>query len=188
MDRYFLAEFEHVIPSMDGFKYMGSHDWFHYCKITDELYNSPDNPVANLNHVEITEWQATEGKRFYCESRPYRSAYSDIEGLEPDPESLAKGKRKTKVYYTDETRAQVLDLMKKAAVLMIENEYDTRNDRSGEQDLINQLNQITDLQDLNIWREQYLGICMPKDCAVKLGVWDDVHNVRTDQINYQLGF
>ena len=180
--KYYLAKFFRYIPTISGMKIIGGVDNFTIISIeTDaalaELKVHPDN----IPTVELTEAEATVAPKYYGETRGYRKAYSDLEGLEPDADELAKGQRKTKVYMTPEITAATISLMKKAFKLHIDDEMKDRKDgkRKGKNydkkkhdDLIKDVDKYKNIDEIVDAREELLGIEMSKDRASRLGKWD----------------
>lgn len=203
MDKYFLAKFYRYIPQIEGMKGITGVDNFNIVKVsTDaalaELTAHPDE----IPFIELTELEATQGSKFYGETRGYRKAYSDVEGLEPDPESLAEGKRKTKVYLTPELEAATISLMKKAFHFHIDDEMACRE--YGEPDLDGNprpphsperhtelkafVDGLTTIDEIVEARETILGIEMCKDLAKRKGLWNDERNVRIDRVKFGVQF
>jgi hypothetical protein len=184
--KYYLAKFFRYIPQINGMNVIGGIDNFSVITATDaalaELRAHPDDiPVT-----EITEEEATS-RSFYGETRGYRRAYSDVEGLAPDPDELAKGKRKTKVYITDAQKAAVTSLMKKAMHFHLDVEMDDRKkekldlegkkrpkyDKKKHDDLKKDIDKLKTIDEIVQAREEVLGIEMSKDLAVRLNKWDE---------------
>jgi len=200
---YYLAKFFRYIPVIDGMSHITGVDNFNIINVTTdaalaELMAHPDN----IPLVEITEQEATQASKYYLETRGYRSAYSDVEGLEPDPESLAKGKRKTKVPLPDDLKPAVISLLKKAFKMHIDEEMkDRRNnkphldgskrpphDENKHRELLSSVDGLNTIDDLHKARESVLGIEMTKDLASRLNLWDDTRNARKEKIKYGVQF
>lgn len=183
--KYGIARFKRYIPQIDGMRVIVSFDNYSVLEITEEaLANFP----SDIKFTEISQLAATEGWKFYGEVRGYRKAYSDVEGLEPDADELAKGNRKTKVYMTPEIEASVMDLMKKIMKANIQDIFDARETREGEQAILDEIDSYQTITDINYGREKYLGIEMTKTQLQELGLWDDETNSRTEKMHYILGF
>ena len=184
--KFCIARFEREIPAIEGMQLVVSLDHYSIFRMTDtawELFLKDAVP-----YEEITELEATEAWKYYGDVRGYRSAYSDVEGLEPDPESLAKGKRKTKVYITPEIEAAVVLLMKRIFKKNIQDEFNIRESREGEETLLNMIDGLSTIRELNYKREELLGIEMPKAQLQELFIWDDETNSRIGRHQFTLGF
>lgn len=191
--KYYLAKFFRYIPQINGMTVIGCVDNFNIIRITDaalvELQAHPDNiPLA-----EISEDEANV-RNFYGETRGFRKAYSDVEGLTPDADELAKGDRKTKVYMTDAQKASSISLMKKAMHFHVDIEMDDRkkekkeldgkprpkHDAKKHTDLRKDIDKLKTIDEIVQAREEMLGIEMSKDLATRLGKWDSSRNIRKD--------
>jgi len=200
---YYLAKFFRYIPQIDGIEHISCIDNFNIINVTSDaaleaLQKHPDN----IPLVELTEEEATQAHKFYNETRGYRSAYSDIEGLTPDPESLAQGKRKTKVYLTDDLKPVVISLLKKSFKFHIDQEmHDRKNkipnldgtkkpnyDAAKHAELLSMVDSLNTIDDIHKAREDVLGIEMVKDLASRLGLWDDTINGRKDRVQFGVKF
>jgi hypothetical protein len=106
-----------------------------------------------------------------------------VEGLEPDEE----GGSKTKVYHTDHTRSVTLSLMKKITKRRIVDEFNRREDRTGEESLLTSVDAATTIWDLNILREDLLGVEMPVYQAQEMGLLDE-RGLRIVPVDYSKGF
>jgi len=182
--KYFLANFKKNIPV--GLKQITSVNGFQMYSVTDEVLLT--NPFDGVTHEEITEIEGTVAWKFYGEVRGYRSAYSDVEGLEPDADSLAKGKRKTKVYHTTETESATIQLMKRVIRLNIKEIFDARDSRDGEEDVLNTINSCTSLKELAFAQEELLGVEMSKTQLSELFMWDEQTDSRKGKMHFILGF
>lgn len=200
---YYLAKFFRYIPVIDGMSHVTGVDNFNIINVTTDaalaaLQAHPDN----IPLVELTEQEATQACKYYLETRGYRSAYSDLEGLEPDPEALAKGKRKTKVPLSDDLKPVVISLLKKSFKLHIDEEMkDRRNgknnlddskrpdyDQQKHNDLLSMVDTLNTIDDIHKARESVLGIEMTKDLASRLGLWDDTRNARKEKVKFGVQF
>jgi hypothetical protein len=201
--KYYLAKFFRYVPQISGMQVITGVDNFTIIKVTTdqaltELQAHPDN----IPLVELTEIEATDACKFYGETRGYRKAYSDVEGLEPDADELVKGKRKTKVYITPAQEQAVISLMKKAFKLHIEEEMKDRKagkpeltgksrkqyDKNIHVALLEKLDTLNTIDDIVEAREQVLGIEMSKDLAVRKGLWDEQKNLRKGKMQYGVRF
>ena len=190
---YYLAKFFRYIPQINGMTVLGCVDNFNVISITDaalpELRAHPDN----IPLTEITEAEAN-ARNIYGETRGYRKAYSDLEGLQPDADELAKGSRRTKVYITDPQKEAVISLMKKAFHFHVDIEMDDRKKGKPEldgkkrpahaekkhADLKKDIDKMKTIDEIVQAREKILGIEMSKDLATRLGKWDNDRNIRKD--------
>jgi hypothetical protein len=203
MKKYFLAKFYRYIPTIEGMKVLGGIDNFNTVEITSDsalaqLTAHPDE----IPFIELTELEVFQGVKFYGETRGYRKAYSDVEGLEPDADELEKGSRKTKVYITPEIEAATISLMKKAFNFHIDDEMACREcnelDFEGKQrpahseqrhiELKAIVDGLTTIEDIVEKRETILGIEMCKDLAKKKGLWDEERNTRINKVIFGLQF
>lgn len=196
--KYYLAKFFRYIPTVSGMKIIGGVDNFNIVSVeTDaalaELQAHPDN----IPMVELTEAEATVAPKYYGETRGYRKAYSDLEGLTPDADELAKGQRKTKVYITPEITAATISLMKKAFKLHIDEEMKGRQtgkqkgksyDKKKHDDLIKDVDKYKDIDEIVDAREALLGIEMSKDRANRLGKWDNTTDNRIGRVKFGVQF
>ncbi len=169
--KHCIANFKREIPSIDGMQYVVSLDHYSIFSMTEAAWEQ--FPKDQVSYEEITELEATEAWKYYGDIRGYRSAYSDVEGLEPDPESLAAGKRKTKVYITPEIEAAVILLMKRIFKKNVQDEFDTRTSREGEEAILNTIDGLSTIRELNYKKEEYLGTEMPKAQLQELFLWDN---------------
>jgi len=184
--RYAIARFRREIPNIGGMRLVASFDMYQIFEFaTDEAW---DNFPSNVPREEITEFQGTVSWRFYGEVRGYRSAYSDVEGLEPDPDELAKGKRKTKIYMTEEITNETISLMKKIFKRNIIDEFDTRSDRTGEQELLDFVDSLTTIKEISYHKERLFGTEMSKTQLRELYLWDDPRDSRKGRHHFLLGF
>ena len=173
MPSYYAVKFLKEIPVIEGVTIMSAFDGYNLIKIEDGVEYTHLNDYPN---VELTEHEVEHGSKFYGEGREYRSAYSDIEGLEPDADELAKGKRKTKVYFCDETTPCTLSLKKKLATRNVLDEFAKREDQTGKEALLAEIEEITTIKDMLIWREEKLGMQMPFPLLKELGIMDENNN------------
>lgn len=196
--KYYLAKFFRYIPQINGMTVIGCVDNFNIIRIESdaamaELRAHPDNiPV-----VEITEAEATVAPKYYGETRGYRKAYSDLEGLEPDADELAKGQRKTKVYMTPEVTAATISLMKKAFKFHVDDEMKDRQggkrrgknyEKKKHDDLHARVEAFSTIDEIVDAREELLGIEMSKDRATRLGKWDAATDNRIGRVKFGIQF
>lgn len=137
----------------------------------------------NVSMEEITEDEATIGPKFYAVSREYRKAYSQVEGLQPDEE----GGTKTKVYHTDHTKEVTLSLMKKITKRRIVDEFNRREDQTNKDSVLASVDACNSIWDINIARENLLGVEMPVYQASEMGLLDD-NGLRKVPVDYSKGF
>jgi len=180
--RYCIARFEREIPTVEGVTHIASLTTYQIYSVDEDSWD--DFTGRGQPWEEITELEATQGTKFYGEVREYRKAYSLDEGLEPDEDENGK----TKVYFTDEIHAATVSLMKKVFKKMIQDVYDTRDDRDGEDALLEEVDGLTNIRDINKKREEYLGIEMPRAQLRELGLWDEEAGSRDGVCDYSLGF
>lgn len=182
---YCIARFKRYIPNIPGMRVIVSYDNYSIFELTDEaLAQFPQDVPMEF----ISEYQGTFAWKYYGEVRGYRSAYSDVEGLEPDPDELAKGKRKTKQYFNDELYDAVIDLMKRIFKRNIIDEFDTRESREGEQEILDLIDSLTTIRDISYNKERLLGTEMSKTQLRELFLWDDDRNSRKGKNHFTLGF
>ena len=179
--KYFIVRFYKEIPQIEGITIHTSFDSYSIFSATEE--GEIELNKLNLSMEEITEDEAITGVKFYGISRDYRKAYSQVEGLVPDEE----GGRKTTVYHTDETRQVTLSLMKKITKRRILDEFNRRTDQTGKEDVIKSVDDCQSIWDINILRENLLGVEMPRYQAAQMGLCDENNN-RKDPIDYSKGF
>ena len=124
-------------------------------------------PYEIISDIEgITAW------RFYGEVRPYRSAYSDIEGLVPDSVN-SRGVNKTKVPFTWDIYNAVVTLMKRMFKKNIQDIFEERGNHEGEQEILDMIDGLTTIRQITYERERLLGIEMPKTQLRELYLWDE---------------
>lgn len=184
--KYCMAQFKKEIPSLEGVSMLpGSLSMYQFFEVQDSVWEDTF-PPEGITYVELSELEATEAVKFVSIIKDFRNAYSDVEGLEPDEDQLEK--RKTRVYYTDELFEATVSLMKKHTKRLIQDEFDTRESRDEEQALLDTIEECTTVRELNLKREELLGISMPKAQLQELGEWDDETNSRITPTDYNLGF
>lgn len=184
MSSYYAVKFLKEIPVIDGVKIMSAFDGYNIIEIQEGVEYTHLNDYP---HVELTEDEVSYGSKFYGEGRDYRSAYSDVENLEPDADELAKGKRKTKVYHDDDSSSSTLSLKKKIATRNVLDEFATREDQTGKETLLAEIAAITTIKDLLVWREEKLGLQMPYPLLKELGLMDENNN-RLTPMKYGIQF
>lgn len=184
--KYCIAKFEKVIPVIPGMSIVSSFSNYTLFKLTDEAYDQ--FPFDQVPFEEVTELEGTEAWKYYSEVRGYRSAYSDVDGLEPDPDELAKGKRKTKVYITPEIEQATILLMKRAFKRNIIDEFEKRESQQGKEELLSFIDGLTTIKDINYHKERLLGIEMPKSQLQEMMLWDNETNSRIGRMYFTLGF
>ena len=179
--KYFIIRFQREVPQilgMTNLSYLDSYGVFSVAPEAEE-----EVLALGVSMEEITEAEATTGVKFYAVSREYRKAYSEVEGLTPDEE----GGSKTTVPHTEETKAVTLSLMKKITKHRIIDEYNRREDRTGEEAVLASVDDATSIWALNILREDLLGAQMPVYQAQEMGLLDEQGN-RIVPIDYSKGF
>lgn len=179
--KYFIIRFYREVPQITGMTSLTWFDSYGLFSVTPEA--EAELAALDLSIEEITEDEATLGAKFYGISRDYRKAYSAVEGLEPDEE----GGSKTKVYHTEHTKAVTLSLMKKITKRRIVDEFNRREDRTGEESLLTSVDAAATIWDLNILREDLLGVEMPVYQAQEMGLLDE-RGLRIVPVDYSKGF
>jgi hypothetical protein len=214
---YYLTKFFRYVPVVDGMKVITSFDNFHAVSFETNLAVNtvsamdafPDQNIAKkIPLIELTENEALSASKFYTETRGYRSAYSDLENLEPDADSLAKGKRKTKVYLTNadfngyDATADLISLKKKALKLHLDQEMEDRQlsllnldntprpeyDAETHAEIHTLVDSLSTIDDLMKHREEVFGHEMTKDLASRLGLWDSTRNARLSAVEFGYKF
>ena len=179
--KYFIIRFQREVPNIQGMTLMMWLDSYGVFSVTEDAEDTVLNLGVSLE--EVSEDEAIIGTKFYGVSRDYRSAYSNVESLEPDEE----GGNKTKVYHTDDTVAATLSLMKKISKKRVLDEYARRESQEGKEAVIESLEDASSIWDLNVLREDLLGVEMPIYQAHDLGLADEFKN-RTVPVDYNKGF
>lgn len=179
--KYFIIRFYKEVPQIVGMTSIGWLDSYGVFSVTSEA--EPNVLTLDVSKEEITEDEALIGIKFYGISRDYRKAYSVVEGLEPDEE----GGSKTKVYHTDHTKAVALSLMKKIAKRRILDEFSRRENQTGKESLLTSIDAAPTIWDLNILREDLLGVEMPVYQAIEMGLADE-NGIRITPVDYSKGF
>ena len=139
--------------------------------------------ALNVSMEEITENEALIGSKFYGISREFRKAYSQVEGLEPDEE----GGTKTKVYHTNNTKEVTLSLMKKITKRRIVDEFNRRENQTGKDAILASVDAAASIWDLNILREDLLGVEIPVYQASEMGLLNE-NGLRIVPVDYSKGF
>lgn len=184
--KYLIANFKKTIPTISGMSLVSSVTGYQIYKLTDDAWDV--FPFDNVDWEEITELEGTEAWKYYGEVRGYRSAYSDVEGLEPDADELAKGKRKTKIYITPDIDAATVRLMKRIFKKLVIEEFNKRDTREGEVEILSFIDGLTSIKEINYHKERLLGIEMPKTQLKELFLWDDNTNSRIGRTYFTIGF
>jgi hypothetical protein len=179
--KYFIVRFYKEVPQITGMTSIGWFDSYGIFSVTAAA--EAELLALNVSNEEITADEAIIGAKFYGISRDYRKAYSAVEGLVPDEE----GGSKTKVYHTDETRAVTLSLMKKITKLRIIDEFNRREDQTNKESVLASVDACTSIWDINILREDLLGVEMPVYQATQMGLTDQNGN-RINPVDYSKGF
>jgi hypothetical protein len=184
--RYLIANFKKEIPVINGLSVVPSLSHYQVYKLTEEAWDL--FPFDSVDWEEITELEGTQAVKYYGEVRGYRSAYSDVEGLTPDPDELAKGKRKTKVYITPEVEQATVTLMKRVFKKIVIDEFNNRESKQGQEEILAEIDDTSTIKEINYCRERLLGIEMPKSQLKELLLWDDNTNSRIGRMHFNLGF
>lgn len=183
--RYIIARFRREIPNIVGMSSITAFDNYQIFSLTDEAW---DNFPENIYREEITELEGTVAWKFYGEVRGYRSAYSDVEGLEPDPDELAKGKRKTKIYFTPEIEAATILLMKRFFKRNVLDIFAEREDQTGKEDIISMIDSLSSIKEICYKKEELLGVEMSKTQLRELFCWDEETDSRIGKMVFKEGF
>jgi hypothetical protein len=184
MTTYYAVKFDREIPNVDGIQLLTAFDRYNFIAVDDGVTCPYLDQYPN---VELTEDEVLHGSKFYAEGRDYRSAYSDLEGLQPDADEIAKGKRKTKVYHTEDTKAATISLKKKILTRNVLDEFATREAQTGKDELLAEIDAIDNIKDILVWREEKLGIQMPYPLLKELGLMDSDNN-RLHPMKYGIQF
>jgi hypothetical protein len=179
--KYFIIRFYKEVPQITGMISLISLDSYGIFSVTPEA--EAELAELNLSMEEISEDEALIGPKFYSISREYRKAYSAVEGLEPDEE----GGSKTKVYHTDHTKEVTLSLMKKITKRRIVDEYNRREDQTGKESILASVDAAASIWDINILRENLLGVEMPVYQAAEMGLLNE-NGLRIVPVDYSKGF
>ena len=179
--KYFIIRFYKEVPQIQGMTSLIWLDSYGIFSATPEA--EAQLAELNLSMEEISEDEATIGPKFYAVSRDYRKAYSAIEGLEPDEE----GGSKTKVYHTDHTKQVTLSLMKKITKRRIVDEFNRREDQSNKESVLASVDAAASIWDINILREDLLGVEMPVYQASEMGLLNE-NGARITPVDYNKGF
>lgn len=172
--RYLIANFKNEIPTIEGMRRVNAFMVYSLFEMTEEAWN--EFPFESVSWEEVTELEATEGWKFYSEVRGYRSVYPDVEGGE-----------KTRVEITPEIEESTIMLMKRVFKKMVQDEFDNRESREGEESILSEIEGLSSIAELNIKREEYLGIQMPVPQAKEMGLIDE-NGLRNPPVDYGLGF
>jgi hypothetical protein len=179
--KYYIIRFYKEVPQITG---MTSLIWFDSYGIFSITADAEALLLAlDVSKEEITEDEALIGPKFYGISREFRKAYSAVEGLEPDEE----GGSKTKVYHTDHTKVVTLSLMKKITKRRIVDEFNRREDQTGKESILTSIDAAATIWDLNILREDLLGVEMPVYQAQEMGLLNE-NGIRIVPVDYSKGF
>ena len=77
--------------------------------------------------------------------------------------------------------------MKKITKRRIVDEFNRREDQTGKEDILASVDACTSIWDINILREDLLGVEMPLTQAQALGLADE-NKIRTTPVDYNKGF
>jgi hypothetical protein len=179
--KYFIVRFYKEVPQIVGMTSLTWLDSYGIFSVTSEA--EAELLALDLSIEELTEDEATIGSKFYSISREFRKAYSVVEGLEPDEE----GGSKTKVYHTDHTKEVTLSLMKKITKRRIVDEFNRRENQTGKESLLTSIDAAATIWDLNILREDLLGVEMPVYQAEEMGLLNE-NGTRIVPVDYSKGF
>jgi len=179
--KYFIVRFYKEIPQIEGMTSLTWLDSYGIFSVTPEA--EVELLALNAPMEEISEDEVSIGSKFYGISRDYRKAYSQVEGLEPDEE----GGTKTKVYHTNHTREVTLSLMKRITKRRIIDEFNRREDQTNKDTVLASVDAAASIWDLNILREDLLGVEMPVYQAAEMGLLDE-NGLRIVPVDYSKGF
>jgi hypothetical protein len=182
--KYGITRFKRYVPVIEGMRVVVSYDHYSIIEIANEVF---EQFPKDLRFVELTESEASAWK-FYGSVRGYRSAYSDVEGLEPDADELAKGKRKTKIYMIEETTSATVSLMKKIFKCNILDVYDSRENQEYKEEILSFIDSLQTIKQICYQKERLLGTEMSKIQLKELYLWDDDTNSRVGKHEYTIGF
>ena len=181
---FVIANFKREIPQITGMRMVAALDNY-------QIFELPESSLTewpeNVQYEEITELEGTTAWKFYGEVRPYRSAYSDIEGLVPDKQN-SRGVNKTNVPFTMEIYNAVVMLMKRFFKGNVRDVYAQRESQEGLQEILDHIDSLTTIRELSYERERLLGTEMSKSQLKELYLWDDEKDQRIGQHHYLLGF
>ncbi len=181
---FVIARFRKEIPQISGMKLIASFDNY-------QIFEIPESSLSewpeNIEYEEIGQLEGTTAWKFYGEVRPYRSAYSDVEGLVPDKQN-SRGVNKTNVPFDWDIYNATVLLMKRILKRNIKDIFDERGNHEGEQELLDLIDSLTTIREITYQRERLLGIEMPKTQLRELYLWDDEKDVRIGPQHYLLGF
>ena len=179
--KYFIVRFYKEVPQIVGMTPLMWLDSYGIFSATTEA--EIELLALNVSMEEITENEALIGSKFYGISREFRKAYSQVEGLEPDEE----GGTKTKVYHTNNTKEVTLSLMKKITKRRIVDEFNRREDQTGKGAILASVDAAASIWDLNILREDLLGVESPVYQAAEMGLLNE-NGLRIVPVDYSKGF
>ena len=179
--KYFIVRFYKEVPQIVGMTPLMWLDSYGIFSVTTEA--EIELLALNVSMEEITGDEALIGSKFYGISREFRKAYSQVEGLEPDEE----GGTKTKVYHTNYTKEVTLSLMKKITKRRIVDEFNRREDQTGKDSILASVDAAASIWDLNILREDLLGVEIPVYQAAEMGLLNE-NGLRIVPVDYSKGF
>jgi hypothetical protein len=181
---FVIARFRREIPNIDGMRMVVALDNYQIFEVTaGALSNWPEN----IEYEEITDLEGTTAWKFYAEVRPYRSAYSDVEGLVPDSTN-SRGVNKTKVPFDWDIYNAVVTLMKRIFKRNIKDVFAERGTTEGQQEILDMIDGLNTIRDISYERERLLGIEMSKTQLKELYLWDEEKDMRIGRHQYTLGF
>lgn len=181
---FVLANFKREIPQIEGMRMVVALDNYQIFELTESALAALP---AEVSYEEIPEIEGTTAWRFYGEVRPYRSAYSDVEGLVPDKQN-SRGVNKTNVPFNWDIYNAVVSLMKRIFKGNVRDEFNRRGDHTGEQELLDHIDSLSTIRELSYERERLLGTEMSKTQLKELYLWDNEADRRIGKHHYLLGF
>lgn len=181
---FVLARFKREIPQITSMRLVVALDNY-------QIFELPESSLAEwpetVEYEVIPDIEGTTAWKFYGEIRPYRSAYSDVEGLVPDKQN-SRGVNKTNVPFTWDIYNATVSLMKRILKRNIKDVFVERGNHDGEAEIIAFIDTLTTIRQLSYERERLLGTEMSKTQLKELYLWDNEKDRRVGQHHYLLGF
>ncbi len=170
--KYFLVHFKREVPQIEGMKLVIGIETHIIISLTPE--GEAIFPFDDYKWTELTEAEATTGVLFYGCVKTYRKAYADDGGAEAGA--------KVKVNMTAAKAKVAISLMRKLTTCMVEDVFHER-DEEVDQALLDEIQACKNMRELNLFRENKLGLEMPSHQAEELGLVD-VQGNRKEKFNY----
>ena len=181
---FVLARFRREIPQITGMRLVVALDNYQIYELQE---SSLSEWPENVSYEIIPDIEGTTAWRFYGEVRPYRSAYSDVEGLVPDKQN-SRGVNKTNVPFDWDIYNATVSLMKRIFKGNVRDVFSERGTHEGEQELLDHIDTLNTIRELSYERERLLGTEMSKTQLRELYLWDEEKDKRVGQHHYLLGF